>query len=79
MKIDHRTTLWRGRNGRLWRLADRLEHTASSLRYAEKPHDLVFAITTLTELTNQLRDLMWQWLAERIGLDKRDFGRWPKL
>jgi hypothetical protein len=66
MKIDHRITLWRGRNGRLWRLADRLESTAQAVRYANKPYDLVFPITTLTDLTNQVRKMMWEWLAEKL-------------
>lgn len=79
MKIDHRTSLWRGRKGRLWRLADRLEHAASAIRYAHKPHDLVFPITNLSDLTNQIREMMWEWLADMLGHDKRDRARWPKL
>lgn len=79
MKIDHRSTLWRGRNGRLWRLADRLEHTAATVRYARKPHDLVFPTTTLTDITIQLREMQWEWIAELIGHDKRDRAKWPKL
>lgn len=79
MKIDRRALLWRGRKGRLWRLAERIEHTASTVRYAEKPSDLVFSITVMSELTHQIRELMWLWLAEILGLDKRAYGHWPNL
>ena len=79
MKIDHRTHLWRGRNGHLWRLADRLEDTAQAIRYADKPHDLVFPITNLCQLVGQLREMQWEWLAEKLGLDKKARNRWPNL
>lgn len=79
MKIDKRTRLWRGRSGRLWSLADRLESTAQAVRYANKPYDLVFPTTNLTDLITQIREVQWQWVAEKIGLDKRDMGRWPHV
>ena len=79
MKIDYRVALWRGRNGRLWRLAEHLEDTAQAVRYARRPYDLVFPITRLTALTNDARELMWEWLAHLLGHDKRDRARWPKL
>lgn len=79
MKIDHRASLWRGRNGRLWRLADLIEATATGVRYANKPYDLVFPITRLTDLTNEVRLMMWEWLSEMLRHDKRDRARWPRL
>lgn len=79
MKIDHRTTLWRGRSGRLWRLADLFVDIADAIRYAKKPHDLVYPITRLTDLTNQARDMMWEWLAKILNMDPKDKGRWPRL
>ena len=79
MKYKLNRKLYRGRNGRLWRLSEHLEATASAVRYANKPHDLVFPITRLTDLTNQMRDVQAWWLAEKIGLDSRDFGNWPKV
>lgn len=77
--IDLRTALWRGRNGRLWRLSDRVVETSEAIRYANKPHDLVFPITRLTDLTNQAREMQWEWVAEKMGLQKHDKGRWPNL
>lgn len=71
--------MWRGRTGRLWRLADHLEVVSQAVRYADKPHDLVYPITRITDLTNQVRDIQWLWIAEKMGMDKRDMGRWPKL
>lgn len=79
MKIATNQKLWRGRNGRLWKLADRLESAAVAVRYANKPYDLVFPITNLIELSIQLREMMWEWVAEQLGLDKRDQGNWPHL
>lgn len=78
-KSDYRSALYKGRNGRLWRLADRIEATAQAVRYAGKPYDLVFPITTLLELNNQAREIQWEWIAEKVGLDKRDQGRWPHV
>lgn len=79
MQIDYRTALWRGRNGRLWRLADLLEETAQAVRYANKPYDLVFPTTRFTELANQIRQMQWEWVAELTGMDKRDRGKFPRL
>lgn len=79
MKTDYRMAMWKGRNGRLWRLADHFEAVAQELRNANKPHDLVYPTTRFTELTNQIRMMQWEWVAEKIGLDKRDMGQWPKL
>lgn len=79
MKFDYRSSLWRGRNGRLWRIADRLEETAMAVRYADKPYDLVFPTTYLTDLTNQIKQMQWEWIAEKIGLDKNGQGQWPNL
>lgn len=79
MKLDHRTALWKGRNGRLWRLADRLQDTAEAVRYAQKPYDLVFPITRLIDLANQVRDMQWEWLAKNMGLDPKDRGHWPRV
>lgn len=79
MKSKQNRKLYSTRGGRLWRLAEHLEDTAQAVRYANKPYDLVFPITRLADLINQTRDLKYRWLAEKLGLDKRDFGRWPKL
>lgn len=79
MKFKLNSALWRGRNGRLWRLADRIEATAQAVRYANKPHDLVFPITTLTDLTTQVREMLWEWLEKILNGKIRDRGRWPHL
>jgi hypothetical protein len=78
-RIDYRSTLWRGRNGRLWRLADHFEAVAQDIRYAKKPYDLVYPVTRFTELTNQVRQMQWDWLAECIGLNRKNAGRWPNI
>lgn len=79
MKYKLNSALWRGRNGQLWRLAEHFEAVAQEIRYANKPHDLVYPVTRMTDLTNQVRDMQWRWVAEKMGLDKRDMGRWPKV
>lgn len=79
MKYKLNTALWRGRGGKLWRLADRLEDTAQAIRYAQKPYDLVFPTTNLIDLADQLKEMKWHWVSERIGLDKRTWARWPKV
>lgn len=71
--------MWRGRDGRLWRIADHLESTAQAVRYADKPADLVFPRTRLCDLLNEIRFMENDWLAEVMGLDKRDRAKWPKL
>lgn len=70
---------WRGREGRLYRLGELIAQTGYSLQDAKKPYDLVFPITRLTDLTIKARDMQWEWVAEKIGLDKRDMGRWPHV
>ena len=77
MKIDKRNALWRGRRGRLWLIADNLEATAQAVRYAEKPSDLVFPTTRTIDLVNQVRKIQWEWVAERIGLNKKTWDKWP--
>lgn len=79
MKYSRNRKPYSTRSGRLWRIAEHLEDTAQAVRYANKPYDLVFPITRLTDLVNQTRDLKYWWLADKLGLDKRNFGRWPKL
>lgn len=79
LKNDYRTKIWKGRDGRLYRLADRILETSEAIRYAEKPHDLVFPITRLTELTNQARDMQWEWLAEKMNIDRRDWNKYPPI
>jgi hypothetical protein len=77
--IDPKSKIWKGRMGRLWRLADRMYETSEAIRYAEKPYDLVFPITRMIALVNQAREMQWEWLAEKIGLNKQNYGRWPSL
>lgn len=79
MRIDRRSKLWRGRNGRLWRLAERLEDTAQAIRYAMKPYDLVFPRSNLIDLAIQLRDMQAEWLEALMGLEKHARGQWPHL
>lgn len=77
--IDKRTTLWRGRNGKLWTLSDRLVETAEVIRYANKPHDLVFPISRIIDLVNDAKHMQWEWVAEKLGLSKEDRGKFPRV
>lgn len=79
MKIDLRSALWRGREGRLWRLADRIEDTATAVRYSHKPYDLVFPISNLIDLSRQLEVMKLEWLESWLELNPQDRGRWPHL
>lgn len=79
LKTDFRNKMWKGRAGRLWRLGDHIAAVGYELRDANKPDDLVYPITRLTNLVNQLKHAKWEWVAEKIGLDKRDQGNWPHV
>lgn len=79
MKMRPNQALWRGRQGKLWRVADRIEDAASAIRYADKPADLIYGVHLLIDLANLTRDVRSDWLAETLMLDSRDQGRWPKV
>lgn len=79
MKIDLRSKLWRGREGRLWRLADRIEETAVAVRYSHKPYDLIFPTSNLIDLSRQLDEMKLEWLESWLALNPQERGRWPRL
>lgn len=56
----------RAREYRLYRLGELIAETGYSVQAVKKPYDLVFSTTRLSDLTNQLRDFQWEWVAETM-------------
>lgn len=67
------------RIGKLWKMAYFIEATGEEVRNAQKPYDLEFPRWRLINLSIKARVMLYEWLEEKMKLDKRDRGRWPHL
>ena len=79
MLSDFYRGLYRGRRGQLLRIHERICEASEALCYAKKPFDLIYPVTELTELVNQIKQMQMKWIQADQKREFTDRGTYPRI